>query len=99
MNGRWSRSLRALVLRLNTMKGHLSEEFSPCPTLSPKIGNCLGTPERESAERKATFAARRQQMLSDKVDCAKFLTWFIENYPASATQTRNADSSFWTQFR
>ena len=34
----------SLGLWLNTMKGHLSEEFSPCHTLSPKIGNCLGTP-------------------------------------------------------
>ena len=51
-----------------------------------------------SAERKATFAARRQQMLSDKIDCAKFLTWFIENYPESATQTRNATADFWKNF-
>ena len=50
-------------------------------------------------ERKATFAERKEKMLSEKIDCAKFLTWFLENYPASATQTRNADSSFWTQFR
>jgi len=27
-----------------------------------------------SSERKATFAARRQQMLNDKIDCAKFLS-------------------------
>ena len=52
-----------------------------------------------SEERRATFQSRRQKMLSEKIDCAKFLTWFIENYPESATQTRNADSSFWTQFR
>ena len=52
-----------------------------------------------SAERKATFATRRQQMLSDKIDCAKFLTWFIENYPQSAEQTRKADASFWDRFR
>ena len=52
-----------------------------------------------SEQRRKVWAERRQTMLSDKIDCAKFLTWFIENYPASATQTRNADSSFWTQFR
>ena len=52
-----------------------------------------------SAERKATFAARRQQMLSDKIDCAKFLTWFIENYPESATQTRNTTADFWKNFK
>ena len=52
-----------------------------------------------SAERKATFAARREKMLSDKVDCAKFLTWFIENYPQSADQTRNANEAFWSRFK
>ena len=52
-----------------------------------------------SAERKATFAARRQQMLSDKIDCAKFLTWFIENYPSSVEATRKADENFWKKFK
>ena len=52
-----------------------------------------------SAERKATFAARREKMLSDKVDCAKFLTWFIENYPQSAEQTLKADAGFWERFK
>lgn len=50
-------------------------------------------------ERKATFAERREKMLSEKVDCAKFLTWFIENYPASAEATRKADANFWKQFK
>ena len=52
-----------------------------------------------SAERKATFAARREKMLSDKIDCAKFLTWFIENYPASAEETKKADEAFWERFK
>ena len=52
-----------------------------------------------SAERKATFAARRAKMLEDKVDCAKFLTYFIENYPQSADQTRKADAEFWEKFK
>jgi len=51
-----------------------------------------------SAERKATFAARRAKMLEDKIDCAKFLTWFIENYPASVQETRKATPDFWNQF-
>ena len=53
----------------------------------------------QSAERKATFAARREKMLSDKIDCAKFLTYFIENYPQSANQTRKADAEFWDKFK
>jgi len=32
---------------------------------------------------KAEFQTRRQRMLSEKIDVAKFLTWFIENYPKS----------------
>ncbi len=52
-----------------------------------------------SAERRATFQSRRQKMLSEKIDCAKFLTWFIENYPQSADQTRNANEAFWSRFK
>ena len=50
-------------------------------------------------ERKTLFQERRMKMLSEKVDCAKFLTWFIENYPQSAEKTRKADSEFWNKFR
>ena len=52
-----------------------------------------------SDERKATYQARREKMLSEKIDCAKFLTYFIENYPQSAEQTRKADISFWDRFK
>jgi hypothetical protein len=38
-------------------------------------------------------------MLADKIDCAKFLTWFIEHYPESAELSRNADGDFWERFR
>ena len=33
--------------------------------------------------RKAIFEERRQKMLSEKIDYAKFLTWFIDTYPES----------------
>lgn len=33
--------------------------------------------------RKEEWQARRQKMLSEKIDYAQFLTWFIENYPES----------------
>ena len=54
-----------------------------------------------SSERQALFAARREQMLRDKIDYAKYLTWFVENYPQSAKQTKeNQDSKdFWNQFK
>ena len=40
-------------------------------------------------------------MLNDKIDCSAFLTWFIENYPASATETRakQNNDAFWAQFK
>ena len=52
-----------------------------------------------SEERRATFQSHRKKMLSEKIDCAKFLTWFIENYPSSADQTRNANEAFWSRFK
>lgn len=45
------------------------------------------------------FQARREKMLSEKIDVTAFLTWFIENYPASAQEAKNADNDFWKQFK
>ena len=50
-------------------------------------------------ERRVTFQQRREKMLSDKIDCAKFLTWFIENYPQSVDEPRHADAEFWEKFK
>ena len=52
-------------------------------------------------ERKALYTARREKMLSEKIDFAKFLTWFIENYPTSQQQTREnqENQAFWEQFK
>ena len=50
-------------------------------------------------DRKQVCAERRAKMLSEKVDYAKFLTWFIENYPASAEETKKADEAFWERFK
>ncbi|MDR0829766.1 MAG: DUF354 domain-containing protein [Prevotellaceae bacterium] len=45
--------------------------------------------------RKKVFAARRAKMLSEKIDYAKFLTWFIENYPQSKKiMLQNADYQY-----
>ena len=52
-----------------------------------------------SDERRATFQSRRQKMLSEKINCAKFLTWFIENYPQSVDSVRHADAEFWEKFK
>lgn len=50
-------------------------------------------------ERKAVYQARREKMLTEKIDCAKFLTYFIENYPESVEETRKADKEFWERFK
>lgn len=51
--------------------------------------------------RKEICAQRREKMLSEKIDYAKFLTWFIENYPQSQQQTRENQNNdaFWVQFK
>lgn len=45
------------------------------------------------------FQRRREKMLSDKIDVTAFLTYFIENYPASAAEARNANDAFWRRFK
>lgn len=51
-----------------------------------------------SEERAQVYGARRAEMLADKIDYAKFLTWFIENYPSSAAATKQPDFN-WSQFK
>ena len=50
---------------------------------------------------KAEWAEKRTRLLSEKIDYAKFLTWFIENYPDSQQQTRDnqQNNAFWAQFK
>lgn len=52
----------------------------------------------DASERKELFQQRRHKMLSEKIDYAKFLTWFIENYPDSKTQVKD-DDAWWQQFK
>ena len=56
---------------------------------------------KSNAESPSVFASRREKMLRDKIDYAKFLTWFIENYPASAKDTKDnqENTTFWEQFK
>ncbi len=55
--------------------GHKTNEVEGCRY---SIQRWLDTPDR-----KALCAQRRERMLSEKIDYAQFLTWFIENYPDS----------------
>ena len=54
-------------------------------------------------DRKAVCAERRENMLSEKVDYAKFLTWFIEEWPKSGeamkAAPKDAGSEFWSKFK
>lgn len=49
---------------------------------------------------KEEWAKRREKMLGDKIDVTKFFTWFIENYPHSAKETRERkdNKDFWKKF-
>lgn len=77
-----------------------SEQPSGVEQLYSRVEQLVAMP---AEQRRTIFAARREKMLTDKIDCAKFLTWFVENYPASAEQTKIAnatsDTTFWQQFK
>lgn len=49
----------------------------------------------DTPDRKAICAQRRQKMLSEKIDYAQFLTWFIENYPESREIMRTNPDYQW----
>lgn len=72
----------------------------PCGTdaLYNSVKELVAMPAQE---RKQLFASRRQKMLSEKIDYAKYLTWFIENYPTSAKETKDnqENHTFWAQFK
>lgn len=53
----------------------------------------------DASERRTLYQQRRQKMLADKIDCAKFLTWFIENYPESEEETKKGGEEFWKRFK
>ena len=73
-----------------------SAQPSGVEALYERVEQLVATP---AEERKATFQSRREKMLAEKIDCAKFLTWFIENYPQSVDAVRMADKSFWETFK
>lgn len=45
------------------------------------------------------YQERRSRMLNDKIDVTGWLTWFIENYPLSVEETKNANEEFWKRFK
>ncbi len=92
------------AIRCNTFVGrihYLEEEehkygltygFRPeqSEAMFAKIDELLSMPNL-----KEEWQSRRQKMLSEKIDYAQFLTWFIENYPESQSVMReNPDYQF-----
>lgn len=86
--------------------------FRPVPnraSLSPSepswisggVEECVDKAEElaNAAFDRATYAKRHAAWLATKIDCTAFLTWFVENYPQSAEDTRKADVGFWEQFK
>lgn len=69
--------------------------------ISGGVEECIAKAEEISSPAfdTASYAKRHKAWLSTKIDCTAFLTWFIENYPQSAEQTRKADISFWDRFK
>ena len=55
----------------------------------------------KTPDRKEICTQRREKMLSEKIDYAKYLTWFIENYPQSQvlSKEKQNDLVFWEQFK
>lgn len=91
--------------------GHLNDESVPCYHLGIGIkASESGSVDKlyaevqhlmamDGEERKKEWAERRNRMLADKIDYAKFLTWYLENWPNSEKETKNADKEFWKRFK
>lgn len=62
--------------------------------LYQKIEEILALPNA-----KDVYRARKTKMLADKIDVTLFWVWFIENYPHSASETKQADAEFWERFK
>lgn len=73
--------------------------------ISGGVEECIAMAEQLASPSfdRASYAKRHKAWLAGKIDCTAFLTWFIENYPASAEQTKIAnatsDTTFWQQFK
>ena len=48
---------------------------------------------------RTSYASRHQAWLARKIDCTGFLTYFIEHYPDSEEETKQADSAWWERFK
>lgn len=88
--------LETITHHYNLGVGIKASEEGSVDRLCHTVESLVSMPAEERAK---VYGERRAKMLTDKIDYAKFLTWFIENYPDSMNQSKNADATFWQQFK
>lgn len=64
------------------------------PTSDPRRLMALFDELLSLSDLKEVFRQRRQKMLSEKIDVASFLTWFVENYPESKTLVKTQKETY-----
>ena len=69
--------------------------------ISGGVEECIDKAEELASPtfNREAYAKRHAAWLATKIDCTGFLTWFIENYPQSAEETKKADAGFWERFK
>lgn len=69
--------------------------------ISGGVEECIAKAEELASPtfNREAYAKRHAAWLATKIDCTGFLTWFIENYPASVAEAKNATAEFWKRFK
>ena len=47
----------------------------------------------------SAYAKRHETWMATKIDCTKFLVYFIEQYPKTVEEVRGAEKNFWERFK
>ena len=69
--------------------------------ISGGVEECIDKAEEiaSAAFDREGYAKRHAAWLARKIDCTAFLTWFIEQYPSSVSEVKNATPDFWDRFK
>lgn len=91
----------SLLWMFRPVKDRSALQESEPTWISGGVEECIDKAEELASPTfdRAAYAERHKAWLATKIDCTGFLTWFIENYPQSADQTRKADIEFWKKFK
>ena len=91
----------SLLWMFRPVKDRSALQESEPTWISGGVEECIDKAEELASPtfNREAYAKRHVAWLATKIDCTGFLTWFIENYPASATDTRNATPDFWDRFK